>query len=116
MNLKGLYQGRKQTSSYPLVLISQVITPQVTFSQTTLKLYPRFPNAYPENNPITQVLEPIFIPRAFNTGTCINCNVEQGDLFYSTGPHTNRRGPGERSEKTENCLENLRNEIQLKGP
>ena len=29
--------------------------------------------------------EPIYIPRAFNTGTCIR----QGDLFYSAGLHRN---------------------------
>ena len=31
------------------------------------------------------VLEPIYIPRALNTGTCI----QQGDLFYSAGLHRN---------------------------
>ena len=30
-------------------------------------------------------LEPIYIPRALNTGTCI----QQGDLFYSAGLHKN---------------------------
>ena len=30
-------------------------------------------------------LEPIYIPRALNTGTYIR----QGDLFYSAGPHRN---------------------------
>ena len=29
--------------------------------------------------------EPIYIPRALNTGTCI----QQGDLFYSAGLHSN---------------------------
>ena len=29
--------------------------------------------------------EPIYIPRALNTGTCI----QQGDLFYSAGLHRN---------------------------
>ena len=29
--------------------------------------------------------EPIYIPRALNTGTCIR----QGDLFYSASPHRN---------------------------
>ena len=31
------------------------------------------------------VLEPIYIPRALNTGTCI----QQGDLFYSAGLQRN---------------------------
>ena len=35
---------------------------------------------------ITHVLEPIYIPRALNTGTCI----QQGDLFYPAGLHRNR--------------------------
>ena len=30
-------------------------------------------------------LEPIYIPRALNTGTCLR----QGDLFYSAGLHRN---------------------------
>ena len=30
--------------------------------------------------------EPIYIPRALNTGTCI----QQADLFYSAGLHRNR--------------------------
>ena len=31
------------------------------------------------------VFEPIYIPRALNTGACI----QQGDLFYSAGLHRN---------------------------
>ena len=31
------------------------------------------------------LVEPIYIPRALNTGTCI----QQGDLFYSAGLHRN---------------------------
>ena len=42
-----------------LNIISQVIIPQVMF------------------------FEPIYIPRAISTGTCI----QQGDLFYSAGLH-----------------------------
>ena len=45
--------------------ISQVIIPQVTGLKK--KIYP------------------IYIPRALNTGTCI----QQGDLFYSAGVHRN---------------------------
>ena len=43
------------------VFISQVIIPQVMF------------------------LEPIYIPRAINTGSCLR----QGDVFYSAGLHRN---------------------------
>ena len=32
--------------------------------------------------------EPIYIPRALNTGTCI----QQGDLFYSAGQHMKKLG------------------------
>ena len=35
---------------------------------------------------ITHVLEPVYILRALNTGTCI----QQDDLFYSVGLHRNR--------------------------
>ena len=33
-------------------------------------------------------IEPISIPRALNTGTCI----QQGDLFYSAGQHRKKLG------------------------
>ena len=39
--------------------------------------------------------EPIYIPRALNTGTCIR----QGDLFYSAGLHRNQCQPQLRQEK-----------------
>ena len=32
--------------------------------------------------------EPIYMPRALNTGTCI----QQGDPFYSAGQHRNKLG------------------------
>ena len=32
--------------------------------------------------------EPIYMPRALNTGTCI----KQGDLFYSAGLHRKKLG------------------------
>ena len=32
--------------------------------------------------------EPIYMPRALNTGTCI----QQGDLFYSAGQHRKKLG------------------------
>ena len=39
--------------------------------------------------------EPIYIPRALSTGTCI----QQGDLFYSEGLHRNRCQPQPTQEK-----------------
>ena len=47
-----------------LNIISQVILPQVMF------------------------FEPIYMPRALNTGTCI----QQDDLFYSAGQHRKKLG------------------------
>ena len=38
--------------------------------------------------PQVRFLEPIYMPRALNTGTCI----QQGDLFYSAGQHRNKLG------------------------
>ena len=36
------------------------------------------------------LLEPIYMPRALNTGTCI----QQGDLFYSAGQQRKKIGRG----------------------
>ena len=58
------------------------------FLKSQPKLYPQFRNANPEKQ---HVLEPVYIPGALNSGTCINCNDKQGDLFHSAGPHRNRR-------------------------
>ena len=38
--------------------------------------------------PRVMFLEPIYMPRALNTGTCI----QQGDLFYSAGQHRKKLG------------------------
>ena len=62
--------------------------------------------------------EPIYIPRALNTGTCIR----QGELFYSAGLHRNRvlatantgeigrgfgKNAGERTGRVEICKEEI---------
>ena len=39
---------------------------------------------------MTHVLKPVHVPRALNSGTCINSDDEQGALFYSTGPRRNQ--------------------------
>ena len=55
--------------------------------------------------------EPIYIPRALNTGTCIR----QGDLFYSAGLHRNHvpaTAKTERKEKSGKGLEDM----QVNGP
>ena len=58
---KDYIRAEHKLHSIPKLFISQVVIPQVMF------------------------LEPIYIPRALNTGTCIR----QGDLFYSAGLHRN---------------------------
>ena len=60
---KYYIRAERKLHSTSMLFISQVIIPQVMF------------------------FEPIYIPQVLNTGTCI----QQGDLFYSAGPHRNRR-------------------------
>ena len=59
-------------------------TPQISFSQTTTKTITTISERKPRKT-IAHVLQPIHIPRALNTGTCI----QQGDQFYSAGLHRN---------------------------
>ena len=54
-------RAENKLQSISKLFISQVIIPQVT------------------------LFEPIYIPRALNTGTCI----QQGNLFHSAGLHRN---------------------------
>ena len=69
------------------------------YAQSTTKDYIRAehkPHSNSKFNIISQViilpqvmfLEPIYMPRALNTGTCI----QQGDLFYSAGQHRKKLG------------------------
>ena len=58
---KDYIRAEQKLHSISKLFMSQVIIPQVMF------------------------FEPIYIPRALNTGTCIR----QGDLFYSAGLHRN---------------------------
>ena len=68
-------------------------------AQSTTKDYIRAEHKTHHNsklNIISQVIilpqvmffEPFYIPRALNTGTCI----QQGDLFYSAGQHRKKLG------------------------
>ena len=52
--------------------------------------------------------EPIYIPRALNTGTCIR----KGDLFYSAGLHRNHVLAQAAQEKSREVLEKM----QMNGP
>ena len=51
---------------------------------------------------------PNYIPRALNTGTCI----QQGDLFYSAGLHRNHVLATANREKSGEVLEKM----QVNGP
>ena len=76
VNHKGLYQGRKQTSIYLLVTDSTshytnkpfFFSLSLSLSQTTTQTIATISESKPRTE-ITQVLEPINIPRALNTGT-----------------------------------------------
>ena len=53
-------------------------------------------------------LEPIYMPRALNTGTCI----QQGDLFYSAGQHRKKlRGFGKNAGKWTGRVEISKEEL-----
>ena len=52
--------------------------------------------------------EPIYMPRALNTGTCI----QQGDLVYSAGLHRNHVLATANTEKSGEVLEKM----QVNGP
>ena len=67
-------------------------------------------------------IEPIYIPRTLNTGTCI----QQGDLFYSAGLHRNHvlatantgeigRGFGKNVGERTGRVEISKEEIDQKG-
>ena len=77
-----------------IVFMLQVFTPQVFFVQTTAQILSTISERKTRKT-IKHVLEPIYIPRALNTGTCI----QQGDLFYSAGLHRNRCLPQLTQEK-----------------
>ena len=72
VNHKGLYQGWEQTPVYLLVIvIPQVSISQVSFSPTTTQIIATIPE-HKITKAMIHVFEPIYIPRALNTGTCIS--------------------------------------------
>ena len=85
-NPKGLHQGWKQASIYIIVCYSF----HKSFFQTTTQISTIHNSKRKPRKRVVHILEPIYIPRALNTETCINCNNEKGGLFYSAGPHRNR--------------------------
>ena len=79
VNHKGLQQGWKQTSIYPQAIHSTSHHTASLFffpSQTTAQIRSTVSERKTWQT-ITHVLEPIYIPRALNTGTCI----QQGAYF-----------------------------------
>ena len=85
VNQEGLYQLNTDFNLQVIHSTSHYITSLLFFHlKPQLKFYPQFRNAKLVKQ--THVLEPICIPRALSTRTCI----QQGDLFYSAGLHRNR--------------------------
>ena len=64
------------------LFIPQVITPQVSFSQTTTQIQSTISKSKPRKT-ITHVLGVIYILRSPNMGTCI----QPSDLFYCASQH-----------------------------
>ena len=75
---KDYIRVEHKLQSISRLFIPQVIITQVSFSQTTTQILSTISEHKPRKT-ITHVLESIHIPRALNTGTCI----QQDDLFYS---------------------------------
>ena len=84
---KGLHQGWTQTS--PSYSFHKSIYHKSFFFFLSNSINNFGTQNQRERKKQTRVLEPIYIPRALNTGTCI----QQGDLFYSAGLHRNRCQP-----------------------
>ena len=81
---KDYIRAEHRLHSISKLFIPQVFTPQAFFPQTTAQILSTI-SERKTTKTITHVLEPIYIPRALNTGTCI----QQGNLFYSEGLHRN---------------------------
>ena len=79
------------------------------FLKPQLKLCPHFHNANLENMfwSLFTFREPLTREPA-----SIVCNNEQGDLFYSAGPHSNRRWPQPTQGKLGRCF----GKMQVNGP
>ena len=83
---KGLPKGWIQTSIYLQVIHStRHYTTSLFFPQTTAKILSTI-SEHKTRKKQKHVLEPIYIPRALSTGTCIR----QGDLFYFASLHRKR--------------------------
>ena len=76
------------------LFIARVIVPQVCLAQSTAQIISTISERRTRKT-IIHVLEPIYIPGALNTGTCI----QQGDLFYSADLYRNRCQPQLTQEK-----------------
>ena len=87
VSLLLLYDSRAEgkLQSISKLFIQQVIIPHVCFAQSAAQILSTI-SELKTGKTITHILEPIYIPRALNTGTCI----QQDDLFYNAGLHRNR--------------------------
>ena len=107
-----LHQGWQQTSVYLHVIHpTSLYTTSLFFSNRNSNSIHNFGTQTQKNK--THVLKPIYIPRALNTGTCI----QQGDLFYSEGLHRNPRPQSSQIAKPlwiDPCLKSGRTNLNLK--
>ena len=111
--------GNKFQSVYWL-FIPQVIIPEVSFSQTITQIVSTISEHRPRKAK-TPVLEPIQIPRALNTGTCISrrwrwagwpillCGPTQEPVFATanTGEEKLGKNTGEWTGRVEICKEEI---------
>ena len=107
VNQKGLYHGCKHISVYLLVSHSTIpYTKSLFFSNHDSNHIQNLGTQPPPKKAITHVLEPTYIPRALNTGTCISCLWRwAGWAVLFCGPHTDRCWPHTTQEKLGRGLE-----------
>ena len=67
---KDYIRAEHKLQSISNLFIANIVIPQVFSPKLQLKFYPQLRNAKSEKQ--THVLEPIYIPGAFNTGTCMH--------------------------------------------
>ena len=110
LDAKSLRVGRYQCFQGVTRLVSQLVSwcfkpsqPQRITSglNTNFTLSPSQSFHESSYHKVMFFLQPIYIPRALNTGTCI----QQGDLFYSAGLHRNHVLATANTEKLGEVLE-----------
>ena len=104
---KDYIRVENRLESVSKLFVPEVIISHISFSQTTTQILSTI-SERKHTKIIKYVLKPIYIPRALNTGTCI----EQGDLFHSAGLHRYRCWP----QLTQEKLERGFGKTQVNGP